>query len=203
MNIFISGGCKNGKSTLGEELTRILAGGRPYYYVATMIPVDEEDQQRILRHQQSRRGYDFITIEAPFYVADKIIASAPGVFLVDSLTALLANQMFLKEGQYSPAGEAEVREDVDRLFTANSELVLVSDCLSSDSRFYDSYTETFRRSLAALECFCASRCEVVVEVCCGQWLIHKGWELWEQLEFSLAGNSSRFFYQGEAQGVQR
>lgn len=43
MTIFLSGGSKNGKSTLGERAARALAGEGPLWYVATMIPHDEED----------------------------------------------------------------------------------------------------------------------------------------------------------------
>ena len=48
MNIFISGGCKNGKSYHAQELARDMASEQnvPLYYIATMIPTDEEDQER-------------------------------------------------------------------------------------------------------------------------------------------------------------
>lgn len=49
MNIFISGGCKNGKSYHAQELARDMAreNSLPLYYLATMIPTDEEDRARI------------------------------------------------------------------------------------------------------------------------------------------------------------
>ena len=52
MNVFISGGCKNGKSMFAQHMTRDMAeaGGRKMYYVAPMIPTDDEDPARILRH---------------------------------------------------------------------------------------------------------------------------------------------------------
>ena len=45
MNIFISGGCKNGKSMYAQKLAKEMADarGRALYYIATMIPTDEED----------------------------------------------------------------------------------------------------------------------------------------------------------------
>ena len=46
MTIFISGGCKNGKSTLAEDCCIRLAGGGPLYYVATMVAYDAEDRER-------------------------------------------------------------------------------------------------------------------------------------------------------------
>ena len=50
MTIFLSGGCKNGKSTLAQHAAKKLAGDGPLYYIATMIPHDEEDRARIRRH---------------------------------------------------------------------------------------------------------------------------------------------------------
>lgn len=45
MNIFISGGCKNGKSYHAQELARSMAqeSNLPLYYLATMIPRDDFD----------------------------------------------------------------------------------------------------------------------------------------------------------------
>ena len=63
MTIFLSGGCKNGKSTLAQHAAKKLAGDGPLYYIATMIPHDEEDEARIRRHVAERDGMGFITLE--------------------------------------------------------------------------------------------------------------------------------------------
>ena len=63
MTIFLSGGAKNGKSTLAQELAVKLSGAGKRYYVATMIPTDEEDLARIRRHVADRDGLGFETIE--------------------------------------------------------------------------------------------------------------------------------------------
>ena len=55
MKILISGGAKNGKSTLAQEAAVRLADGGPLYYVATMIPSDAEDRERIRKHIENRR----------------------------------------------------------------------------------------------------------------------------------------------------
>ena len=56
MLIFLSGGAKNGKSMLAQRLCRRLSGGGPLYYLATMIPHDAEDEQRIARHVRRVSG---------------------------------------------------------------------------------------------------------------------------------------------------
>ena len=65
MNILISGGCKNGKSYYAQKLALSMAQERslPLYYLATMIPVDDEDRARIERHLKEREGWGFDTIE--------------------------------------------------------------------------------------------------------------------------------------------
>ena len=73
MTIFLSGGAKNGKSTLAQHLTRALAKGSPMYYVATMIPHDAEDNARIARHLQEREGWGFSTLECGKDITKSII----------------------------------------------------------------------------------------------------------------------------------
>ena len=63
MTVFLSGGCKNGKSTLAEQTAVYLSRPGQLYYLATMIPHDEEDRSRIARHVASRSGLGFQTIE--------------------------------------------------------------------------------------------------------------------------------------------
>ena len=60
MNVFISGGCKNGKSMYAQEIARDMAReqGVPMYYLATMIPTDDEDRARIRRHIGERDGWE-------------------------------------------------------------------------------------------------------------------------------------------------
>ena len=88
MTIFLSGGSKNGKSTLGERAARALAGEGPLWYVATMIPHDEEDRARIRRHRQDREGCGFQTVEQGWDLSS-CLAGRCGTFLVDSVTCLL------------------------------------------------------------------------------------------------------------------
>lgn len=111
MTIFISGGCKNGKSTLAEEMARRLAGSGNLYYVATMIPQDGEDMERIRRHVRQRAGKGFQTLEQGRRLEDCLDgACQDGTFLVDSVTALLANEMFPADGPWDlQAGNGRLR----------------------------------------------------------------------------------------------
>ena len=66
MRIFISGGCKNGKSYYAQRLAKAQCIGNGLYYIATMKPVDAEDDERIARHRRERDGFGFTTVEQPF-----------------------------------------------------------------------------------------------------------------------------------------
>ena len=55
MIVLVSGGVKNGKSTYAEELCLRLANGNKHYYLATMLPYDDEDRKRVKKHQENRK----------------------------------------------------------------------------------------------------------------------------------------------------
>ena len=83
MKVFFSGGCKNGKSTLAERAVKALAGEGPLYYIATMIPHDEEDELRIQRHIEQRSGMGFITLEQGLNVLQCLDRAGKIVFVSD------------------------------------------------------------------------------------------------------------------------
>jgi adenosyl cobinamide kinase/adenosyl cobinamide phosphate guanylyltransferase len=65
------------------------------YYVATMKSADSEDDARIIRHKQERDGWGFTTVEQPVDIENILQkCDCNGSFLLDSLTAILANEMF-------------------------------------------------------------------------------------------------------------
>lgn len=187
MNIFVSGGCKNGKSFHAQHLAKDMADklGVPLYYVATMRPVDEEDQARIRRHIAERDGWGFITLEQERDICECLekcevesIADRRyekryrGVFLLDSVTALLSNEMFDKEGIH-PEASLKVKEDLVRFAQLTGNTVFVSDYIYSDAKIYDGLTEDYRRGLAGCDKALAQVCEQVLEVTYGVVKNHK------------------------------
>lgn len=174
MKIFISGGCKNGKSTLAEDCCCALAGGKPLYYLATMIPHDEEDEERIRRHIASRDGKGFLTIEQGREIS-KVLerADREGVFLLDSVTALFSNEMFHDGIVDMEAAERTARE-LRELALGIENIVFVSDFIYGDSEQYDELTEEYRKGLALCDRTLAEVCDTVVEVCLGNYMLYKG-----------------------------
>lgn len=174
MLIFLSGGAKNGKSMLAQRLCRRLSGGGPLYYLATMIPHDGEDEQRIARHVRDRAGWGFQTLEWGRALETHLAELPAGAtVLLDSVTALLANEMFP-----GPEPDLAAPERVLRGLTAlcgrAESVVFVSDFIYSDAGRYDPLTEAYRRGLAMLDRALCARCDAAAELCGGNVTVHKG-----------------------------
>lgn len=171
MKVFISGGCKNGKSTYAESIAVELAAGRPLYYMATMIPHDEEDLQRIRNHVEARKGKGFLTVECGEGLMQALTelrkrepGAENGVFLVDSVTALLSNDYEHPE---------KVLGDLSSFFQNVRDAVFVSDFIYSAQEGYSKETEEYRKGLAACDRMLAKGCDRVLEICAGQALEYK------------------------------
>lgn len=177
MTVFVSGGAKNGKSGFAQDLAVALAQGGKRYYVATMIPVDEEDHARIRKHVADREGLDFETIECGSDVLSCLkTADISGSFLLDSVTALLQNAMFPVEKNYEMdiAAAEKCAEDVVTFAKTVRNAVIVSDYIYSDAQRYDETTERYRKCLAKIDRMLAQVCDTVIEVSAGQRIFHKG-----------------------------
>lgn len=177
MIIFITGGAKNGKSSLAQELTLRLARGGKRYYVATMLPVDEEDRERIRRHIADRDGLGFETWERGRDLAGGLpLVDRNAAFLIDSATALLMNELFPPERNYEPDPQAprRCREDLCAFVRGVANAVVVSDYIYSDAFRYDEITELYRKGLADIDRSLAAISDTVLEVCGGQIIVHKG-----------------------------
>ena len=176
MIVFITGGAKNGKSSYAQELAVQLAAGGRHYYIATMIPVDEEDRERIRKHVADREGLGFETIECGADILSCLQYDTNGSFLLDSVTALLQNSMFPPGKNYEMDENAAEKCAEDVMFFAQSvaNAVIVSDYIYSDAQRYDEPTECYRRCLAKIDRLLAQVSDTVIEVSAGQLIFHKG-----------------------------
>ncbi|MGI6737236.1 MAG: bifunctional adenosylcobinamide kinase/adenosylcobinamide-phosphate guanylyltransferase [Anaerovoracaceae bacterium] len=180
MNIFISGGCKNGKSHIAQCCARALAARtrRPLYYLATMAVRDEEDRRRAARHRRERRGWGFTTLEQPRDLCACLARTdvdTDGVFLLDSVTALLAEEMFHVDNAFGDAGAgARVCRDLQAFADRTGHAVFVSDFICGDAAPAAALSEQYRRALADADRLLAARCDIVVEVLHGCALTYRG-----------------------------
>lgn len=186
MNLLISGGCKNGKSyyaqrraqSMHKELVKRMGDeAPPLYYLATMEPKDEEDLARIKRHIEERQGWGFTTVERGRDLCACLrkencgqqegLADPRGVFLLDSVTALLANEMFREDGSFDISAPKRVAESLLEFGKMTGNMIYVSDYIYSDASQYGELTEKYREGLAYVDKILAGCCHQVIEVAYG------------------------------------
>lgn len=173
MQVFITGGCKNGKSTFALNLAKDLSPRR--FYVATMVVRDEEDAQRVVYHRAARDGMGFQTVESPDL---RGLTVEPGaVYLVDSVTALLQNAMFPDGGEVDLKAAETVEAALSALLDRAEHAVFISDYLYSNVAPPGGLTAAYVRALARLDRFLAVRCDRVVELCAATTVEHKPGEI--------------------------
>jgi len=182
MKIFISGGCKNGKSMHAQKMSKLMKPeGKPLYYLATMIPKDDEDKSRIARHLQERDGWGFETVEAGSNVYETVKKlDCRGSFLFDSVTALLDNGMFLPNGEIDTNAHIKAATDLEVAVAAVENIVIVSDFIYSDAIQYNEYVEAYKSGLAYVDRKIAALCDVVLEACYGSLISYRGAEVFDK-----------------------
>lgn len=185
MKIFISGGCKNGKSYYAQRLAQAQRKTRKegvLYYIATMKPVDSEDDARIARHKHEREDLGFTTIEQTDDI-EKILdkCDSGNSFLIDSITALLANEMFPPRGNVNGQAAKKIISGLEQITNKISKIVIVSDYIYSDAILYDPKTTQYRKSLAEIDRVAAQSCDVVLEAAFSSLIVHKGNEMFGRL----------------------
>ena len=242
MKVLITGGCKNGKSGYAQELSCALSPSGKRFYVATMIPSDEEDRERIRRHVADREGLGFETIEigridnarisesalcsddvsfdlsCPEAIFDAVLpaieafafepreisgqdgASEPmsdqralseqtavdmypnkdsrmPVYMIDSLTALLGNEMFHDGITDRQAGE-RLKAWLAKVLSMDAHVILIADDIfcgtdivredEDPERFelqpYSEETILYRDTLGRLTQYAAELCDTVIEM---------------------------------------
>ncbi len=192
MNVFISGGAKNGKSDFAQELAVKMAGetDRTLYYVATMIPHDDEDRERIERHQWNRNGLGFRTIEAGKNLS-QALTDHEGVYLIDSVTALLSNEMFREDGTMYHSAPRKIKAELKELCHTMDSLIFVSDYMYSDAMEYSDTVEEYRKGLAEIDKTLAKECDAAIEMFYGfPTQYYKNEDVPEELKQMAARNDS-------------
>ena len=99
--ILVTGGSRSGKSMFAQRLAESLAG--PRAFLATCPVIDDEMQERIRKHQESRRRGEWQTLEEPLDLTGALArARKHPVVLVDCLT-LWVNNLMHEAGQRGKA----------------------------------------------------------------------------------------------------
>lgn len=123
--VLVTGGARSGKSTYAEKICLELAGDSMPVYIATGVAFDDEMKQRILKHQQRRKG-KFITVEASLDLPKAIEENSQSVVLVDCLTVWANNLLYY--GKEDPAfADSYVDSLVRVLENRNKDIILVTN----------------------------------------------------------------------------
>lgn len=171
MLILVTGGSGSGKSEFAESLVLKLHQ-KPYLYVATMYPSDDECRRRIRRHREMRAQKEFATLEC--YTGLKTAcADGYGTVLLECLSNLTANEMYQEGGAGDDCAE-EILQGVFRLRENCRHLLVVSNEIFSDGIEYDAETARYQRYLGRLNQEIAARADLVVEVVYSIPVVHKG-----------------------------
>ena len=179
----VYGGSASGKSSYAESFAMSLQGDGRLLYIATMYPykwntteLDPETMQRIERHRAMRADKGFDTVECYRHV-EHIVAKRQDVLLLECMSNLLANEMYLEPDSNAGSDMAETMSPVSNkivqalidLSTRVQELVIVTNDVFSDggSLTYDESTREYVKNLAEINCALARVAETVTEVVCG------------------------------------
>lgn len=174
MLTLVSGGSASGKSEFAESLV-VNSDCENRWYLATMLPYDEECHRRIARHRQMRAKKGFETLEVP-YALQQLELTEPmqsGCALLECMSNLVANELFCPQGSGEQTEEAILR-GVERLVSGCAQVVIVTNELFSDGMQYDPSTEHYLRILGRINCRLAQMADRVYEVVAGIAIPWKG-----------------------------
>lgn len=188
MLYLVTGGSGSGKSEYAENLAvrlreRLgLETGR-LYYVATMYSYDRECDERIARHRLMRKNKGFSTMEC-YCGISRVRAGGKDVLLLECMSNLLANEMYLPEGGIKDRGD-RVEEQLEEIVVKPllklagqvGELVVVTNEVFSDGGRYDPESEKYRMLLGKVNVMLAAQAAAVAEAVFTIPVIHKGEEL--------------------------
>ena len=166
MIYYLAGGSKSGKSMLAQRIVRAMPG--PHYYVATMRPKDAEDDARIEKHIEERAGWGFETVEQPERIGELLDrCDRGGAFMIDSVTAILSNEMFRADGSVDLTAAQRLERELLEVLRGVRNAVVVSDFIFSDGAEYGELSEAFRAGLGHIGCAVAKVADGAAMLCAG------------------------------------
>ncbi len=166
--ILIVGGSGSGKSAYAEQKASEVAGAKKLYYCATMVVDGEEGLLRAERHRKQRQGKGFCTIERGRDIAGLAAEVSGGVVLLECLSNLVANEMFVEDTIYAPFDVAQkVYREIRCLEGCTAELVIVTNNVFEDGICYDRVTLQYLEALAAVNRMLAKEADTVTEIVAG------------------------------------
>lgn len=168
MLTLITGGSKNGKSHIAEEI--ISHSERTKYYIATMEPYCEEAQAAISRHRAIRSGKGFITLEQYTDIESAPISDKSAV-LLECACNLCANEMFTADCK-NPV--EKITDGICKLLEKAEVLIIVTNEVGSDAVSYVDGTVSYIENMGKLNRRLAEMADNVIEAVYGIPYVLKG-----------------------------
>ncbi|NLD88340.1 MAG: bifunctional adenosylcobinamide kinase/adenosylcobinamide-phosphate guanylyltransferase [Clostridiales bacterium] len=170
--ILITGGARSGKSRFAESLLKDMTD---VTYIATAIVTDDEMEERIRLHRQSRPS-EWKTTEAYRDIASKLDKSEG--YLLDCVTVMTSNIMFELTAEYEkipPEVQREVEETVKKELLALSAraretgalLVLVTNEVGDSIVPMHHVSRVYRDIVGRVNQYAASLADEVYLTVCG------------------------------------
>lgn len=189
----VTGGSGSGKSEYAEGLALQAEPGRKLY-LATMMVWDEEGRARVRRHRRMREGKQFRTEEVfsdleQFELPDGW-EKGKATILLECMSNLVCNEFYRQE----EGAFVRITKGIEHLLALSRNLIVVTNEVCSDGRFYGEETERYRRLLGEVNCFLAGRAQTVTEVVYGLPI------LWKQESGGSEGQKER---QGKRQNGEQ
>lgn len=164
MNVVVYGGAGSGKSEYAEALA-VSNGSKDLYYIATMIPLDSENEKKIQRHRRLRANKNFETIEC-YTDVEKISLTKDSTVLLECVSNWVANEMFSKQGSGEKAVET-IKRGIDKLASESDNVIFVTNNIFEDGNTYDEGTVLYMKNLSEINQYLVELSNQTVEVVCG------------------------------------
>jgi adenosylcobinamide kinase/adenosylcobinamide-phosphate guanylyltransferase len=171
MLILITGGSKNGKSHIAENI--ITSYDCRKFYIATMQPYCDDAFEAIERHRRIRAGKGFETIEKYVSIGE-IQLNEKCAVLLECVCNLCANEMFTAKCE-SPV--RKIISDIDKLHEKAEILVLVTNQVGEDGIQYPPETMEYIKNMGEINSILAEKSDCVIEAVYGIPVILKGEKL--------------------------
>lgn len=171
----ITGGSGSGKSEFAEGtavdiyINKFQKG--KLYYIATMIPYDDECIKRIERHRIMRSEKGFCTIEC-FWGIEELQFSENDVVLIECMSNLTANEMYSDKGRIKGRGdicsmaESAIVKGILKAEKEAGAVVVVTNEVFSDI-CCDDESRKYLKALGYVNRRLCEKADGAVEVVCG------------------------------------
>jgi len=154
MRTLITGGVKSGKSSYALVLARAFPA--PRRFLATAQALDEEMREKIARHQ-AERGEDFVTVEEPLDIHERLAER----MVLDCVPLWLNNMLYYGR-------EAEVDRVVAELVRhLPADIVIVTNEVGLGFVPADPLSRRYGNSLGRVNAALAAACDRVVLMVAG------------------------------------